>query len=277
MAGKNHLKFSKYLVFTALILGLFIWTHQSIPTAKAAECNNEYSADLQVAINEVLAQNPDVGAANNCSTESVTTLLNGTVTLLRDRGFLAGRVWRAGVNGLSDDKILIAKPGDTAGEMYDVISGAGLSTKKIGDSIVFQCADTAPISEFEEPGDTPIIECTSDTLPPPILDPNAIPRNPDLPVPSQGLPTDLGQLISAIFSWSLSIIGLVIFVRFFYAGFLWFTFAGNATNVGKAKDIMQNAVLGALVLFSAWLILNTINPDLVGGVLDLPGLPGNQP
>ena len=98
-----------------------------------------------------------------------------------------------------------------------------------------------------------------------------------LPVPDKGLPTDLGQLIAKIFEWSLGLIGLVIFVRFFYAGFLWFTAAGNPANVGTAKTIMKNAVYGALVLFSAWLILNTINPDLVGGRLDLPGLPASQP
>src|SRR3989344_5782549 len=99
----------------------------------------------------------------------------------------------------------------------------------------------------------------------------------NLGVPSEGLPTDLGQLIEAIFSWSLSLIGLVIFVRFFYAGFLWFTAAGNTSNTSKAKDIMKNAVYGALILFSAWLILNTINPDLVGGGFDLPGLSGGMP
>ena len=99
----------------------------------------------------------------------------------------------------------------------------------------------------------------------------------NLGVPSEGLPTDLGQLIEAIFSWSLSLIGLVIFVRFFYAGFLWFTAAGNTNRTGQAKDIMKNAIYGALILFSAWLILNTINPDLVGGGFDLPGLSGTAP
>ena len=104
-----------------------------------------------------------------------------------------------------------------------------------------------------------------------------IARSRDFPVPSQGLPTDLGQLISAIFTWSLGIIGLVIFVRFFYAGFLWFTAAGNSANVGKAKDIMKNAVYGTLVLFSAYLILNTINPDLVNSTFNMPGIPATNP
>ena len=113
-------------------------------------------------------------------------------------------------------------------------------------------------------------EDPGDTIPP-------IPKPPILPIPNQGLPTDLGQLISAIFTWSLSIIGLVIFVRFFYAGFLWFTAAGSTTNTGQAKDIMKNAIYGTLLLFSAWLILNTINPDLVKSTLTLPGLPAGQP
>lgn len=110
------------------------------------------------------------------------------------------------------------------------------------------------------------------------VDPNAIPKSTNLPIPNQGLPTDIGQLISAIFTWSLSIIGLVIFVRFFYAGFKWaFLSAGNSAHVQEAKEMMKNAVYGALILFSAWLILNTINPDLVGGELKLPGLPAGQP
>ena len=105
-----------------------------------------------------------------------------------------------------------------------------------------------------------------------------IPKSQDFPVPNQGLPTDLGQLISAIFVWSLSIIGLVIFVRFFYAGFKWaFLSAGNSAQVGEAKNMMKNAVYGAIVLFSAFLILNTINPDLVGSVVNLPGIPATNP
>ncbi len=106
---------------------------------------------------------------------------------------------------------------------------------------------------------------------------NGFPPSNNLPVPSRGLPTDFGQLVSAIFNWSLGLIGLVIFTRFFYAGFLWFTAAGNSSKSGQARTIMKNAVYGTLILFSAYLILNSINPDLVGGTLNLPGLPGAGP
>ncbi len=91
-------------------------------------------------------------------------------------------------------------------------------------------------------------------------------------IPSEGLPTDLGQFIGAIFLWSFRIIGFVIFIRFFWAGLLWFTSAGNSAKVKQAQEIMKNAALGAVVLFAAYLILNSINPDLVKGSLNLPGI-----
>lgn len=91
--------------------------------------------------------------------------------------------------------------------------------------------------------------------------------------PSSGLPTDIASLIQAIFSWSLSILGLIIFIRFFYAGVLWFTAAGNSSRTSQAKDIMLNAAYGALVLFSAYVILYTINPNLVESTFRTSGLP----
>ncbi|MFH1654581.1 MAG: hypothetical protein ABIE74_11095 [Pseudomonadota bacterium] len=90
--------------------------------------------------------------------------------------------------------------------------------------------------------------------------------------PTQGLPTDLGQLIQQIFTWSLAVLGIAVFVMFFYAGFLWLTAAGNTARVGEARSRMTNAILGAILLLSSYLILNTINPDFVENTFNLPGL-----
>ena len=90
--------------------------------------------------------------------------------------------------------------------------------------------------------------------------------------PTQGLPTDLGQLIQQIFTWSLSLLGIAVFVMFFYAGFLWLTAAGNTARVGEAKSRMTNAVFGAILLLSSYLILYTINPNFVKNTFNLPGL-----
>ena len=105
---------------------------------------------------------------------------------------------------------------------------------------------------------------------------------PTLTPPTQGLPTDLGQLISQIFTWSLGILGISVFVMFFYSGFLWLTAAGNTSKIGEAKTHMTNAVFGAILLLSSYLILYTINPDFIKSTVNLPGLgttspPGTEP
>jgi hypothetical protein len=102
------------------------------------------------------------------------------------------------------------------------------------------------------------------------------PPSTTLPIPNQGLPTDIAQFIEAIFTWSLSLIGLVIFVRFFWAGLKWFSAQGRPGQIQEAQSIMKNALYGAVILFAAYLILNTINPDLVRNSFTLPGLPSSQ-
>jgi len=92
-----------------------------------------------------------------------------------------------------------------------------------------------------------------------------------LGVPTEGLQT-FGELFTFIFAWSLRLLGIAVFVRIFYAGILWFTAAGNTAKVTDAKGKMTNAILGAILLLSAYLILYTINPDLVGGTWTLPGV-----
>ena len=90
--------------------------------------------------------------------------------------------------------------------------------------------------------------------------------------PTQGLPTNLGTLIEQIFTWSLAVLGIAVFVMVFYAGFLWLTAAGNTAKVGDAKSRITNAVFGAIILLSAYLILYTINPDFVCQTFNLPGI-----
>ena len=90
-------------------------------------------------------------------------------------------------------------------------------------------------------------------------------------IPNQGLP-GFGQLISTIFTWSLSVLGIVVFVQIFYAGFKWFTAAGNTARVNEARSQITNAITGAIILLAAYIILYTVNPDLVGGRFVLTGL-----
>ncbi|MEK9157933.1 MAG: pilin, partial [Patescibacteria group bacterium] len=283
MVGKNHFKFSLYIVCLALVLGFFISnnTLPAMPTAKAAECGNKYSSDVQSAINDVLAQNSSVGSANNCSTGSINTLLNGVVTTLRGRGFLAGRVFRAGVNGLSDDKILVARSGDAEGEMYDVIASVGDSTKTIGSSVVTQCADSAPISQFREPGDAPPVECVNPTDPTDPTDPTgpADPTDPDVIPPdlsSDGVTAMSGKNPSLAFNPVKR---------------LWLVVAENAGRIQGQLMTERNKPSGSLINIGSgvtpkvaygangntFLVVWTSNKTLSGLFLNSDGIPSGSP
>lgn len=93
-------------------------------------------------------------------------------------------------------------------------------------------------------------------------------------LPTEGL-LNFGELVALIFTWSLNILGIVVFVMIFFAGFKWFTAAGNTAQVNEARGQITNAITGAIILLAAWIILYTINPDLVGGKFTLPGVGGS--
>lgn len=72
----------------------------------------------------------------------------------------------------------------------------------------------------------------------------------------------LGQVISDTYSFALRMVGLAVFVMLLWAG-LQFIIPGQANPKGKAFLIIRDAVIGTVILFATYLILNTINPDLV--------------
>ncbi len=72
-----------------------------------------------------------------------------------------------------------------------------------------------------------------------------------------------GDFIRQLYNFAIAMVGIAVFIQFLRAGFTYLYAAGNAGKTTDAKDMMQNAVLGAILLLSAYLILNVINPDLV--------------
>ena len=64
----------------------------------------------------------------------------------------------------------------------------------------------------------------------------------------------LAEVVSVIIYAFLSILGVVFIVLIIYAGFLWMTSAGSEEKIKKAKDIMLAAVIGLIIIFSAYAI-----------------------
>ena len=105
--------------------------------------------------------------------------------------------------------------------------------------------------------------------------PNFLTVSADAPLSPTAGPSSsegFGQLIEKIFRWALALVGLAVFVNFLWAGFLWFTAAGRAGQISEAKEKMTNAIIGAIIFLASYLILKTINPDLVRSTFTLPGI-----
>ncbi|MDD2758570.1 MAG: hypothetical protein PHD72_04370 [Patescibacteria group bacterium] len=71
-----------------------------------------------------------------------------------------------------------------------------------------------------------------------------------------GLPaTDIRQIIANIIRIALGLVGIVLVVIIIYGGFLWMTAGGNEEQIGKAKKVLTNAVIGLVIILSAYAIV----------------------
>ena len=85
------------------------------------------------------------------------------------------------------------------------------------------------------------------------------------PDPASGKLTSnlLGNYIQAIYDYGLSIAGILAAIVMMAGGLLWLTSGGNQNKISRAKTMIFSSLIGLLLLFSAWMILNTINPNLL--------------
>lgn len=72
----------------------------------------------------------------------------------------------------------------------------------------------------------------------------------------------LTNLVKYVYEWGIFIGGIAVFISLLIGGFLYLTSAGNPARMGEAKDRIFSALIGLVLLFSIYLILNTINPEL---------------
>lgn len=79
--------------------------------------------------------------------------------------------------------------------------------------------------------------------------------------------TDPITIILNIISWFLGITALIAVVLVLYGGFIWMTSNGNEEKIEKAKQVLKNAVIGLLIIMSAWgivLYLISVFSDATG-------------
>jgi len=67
-----------------------------------------------------------------------------------------------------------------------------------------------------------------------------------------------------LFTFLLSLAAFLSVLMIVIAGIKWIVAAGNTNQITDAKDMLWKAVIGLIIALAAWLILETINKDLVG-------------
>lgn len=82
----------------------------------------------------------------------------------------------------------------------------------------------------------------------------------------------LENRISFIISLALSFLGVIFLALFIYAGYLWMMAQGNEKDVQKAKDIMQRAVIGIIIVVSAYgisyFVISNVSKGQLNNVTD---------
>lgn len=82
--------------------------------------------------------------------------------------------------------------------------------------------------------------------------------------------TSLENRIGGIIRGILALVGTIFFILTIYAGVLWMTASGDETKIEKAKQIIQAAVIGLIIVMSAYTITYFVGSKL-GGSTDSDG------
>ena len=74
---------------------------------------------------------------------------------------------------------------------------------------------------------------------------------------------ELPRCVNQIYTWSLGIASLLALLMMVIGGYYYMTASGNAERSSKGVEIIWSSLIGVALLFGAYVLLNTINPDFV--------------
>ena len=77
---------------------------------------------------------------------------------------------------------------------------------------------------------------------------------------------DLVVIIGRLINIFLGFVGIILLVMLIYAGFLWMTSGGEMEKVDKAKTMIRNAIIGLIIIVSAFAITAFILQQLTGAI-----------
>lgn len=74
---------------------------------------------------------------------------------------------------------------------------------------------------------------------------------------------DLGALLNSFFVVAINVGAILAMFRIAWAGWLYMGSADMWSEKQHAKNVFQDAIIGLLILLAIWIILNTINPQIL--------------
>ena len=92
---------------------------------------------------------------------------------------------------------------------------------------------------------------------------------------NSGTPCTPSNYINTFYQFALFLSGIIAFGAIVFGGVKYMTSAGNPSAQSEGKEWIYSALLGLALLAGAYLILNTVNPQLTN--LTLPTLPQTNP
>lgn len=72
----------------------------------------------------------------------------------------------------------------------------------------------------------------------------------------------ISEYTFAIYSYGLTIVGIIAVLILMAAGFLWIASGGDSGKITKAKEMIFGSIVGLLIMIAMSLLLSFINPDL---------------
>ncbi len=82
-------------------------------------------------------------------------------------------------------------------------------------------------------------------------------------VPVSGSTATIGKYISAIYQYGIGIVAILATVVLMFGGVIWLTAGGDMNKVNSAKEWIKASLTGLIIALCSYVILLTINPDLV--------------
>ncbi len=79
---------------------------------------------------------------------------------------------------------------------------------------------------------------------------------------------DLETVVGSGIRIFLSILGIIFLIMIIYAGFLWMTSGGSDEKAGQAQKLMQNAVIGLVIILAAYAITTFVTEAITEAGID---------